>query len=473
MSLGAPELLILLVIGLLSVVPARARHLDRGRREPATRIGRSSAPGRARRSGSCCRIIGIVVCGHRRRSSPRSCGTRRTSRASWTAAAPGGARSGRRRIGSAHDRRPPAVPRRGSRRGARRPARPAGAHALARPDPGLAAGTTAPTSRTCRTCASTGATKFDWRAQEDAVQPLAALPHRHRRPAGPLHPRALAGTGRVPAVITHGWPGSVAGVPRRHRAVVRPARTAAIRGRVPRRRARRSPATDGRARRREPGWDVQRVAEAWKTLMARLGYDRYGAQGGDWGAMISAHARARRPRARRRAAQQHAAGVPGQRGRARAHRRGGRRPRGGRRVHADAARAYQEIQGKNPQTLGYGLTDSPAGLAGWIVEKFRAWTDNDGNPEDAVTRDQILTNLTVYWVTKTINSSVRLYCESQRSRPLRPDRRVRRGADRGRGVPEGDVPHPAGVRRDRASTSCATTASTAAATSPRSRSPTC
>ena len=88
--------------------------------------------------------------------------------------------------------------------------------------------------------------------------------------------------------------------------------------------------------------------------------------------------------------------------------------------------AYQEIQGKNPQTLGYGLTDSPAGLAGWIVEKFLAWTDNNGNPEDAVTRDQLLTNLTVYWVTKTINSSIRLYCESQRSRPLRPDRRVHR-----------------------------------------------
>jgi microsomal epoxide hydrolase len=77
--------------------------------------------------------------------------------------------------------------------------------------------------------------------------------------------------------------------------------------------------------------------------------------------------------------------------------------------------AYQEIQGKNPQTLGYGLTDSPAGLAGWIVEKFWAWTDHDGDVEQAVTRDQLLTNLTVYWVTNTINSSVRLYCESQRT----------------------------------------------------------
>jgi microsomal epoxide hydrolase len=82
--------------------------------------------------------------------------------------------------------------------------------------------------------------------------------------------------------------------------------------------------------------------------------------------------------------------------------------------------AYQEIQGKNPQTLGYGLTDSPAGLAGWIVEKFFHWTDNNGSPEDAVTRDQILTNLTVYWVTNTINSSTRLYCESQRGQNFGP-----------------------------------------------------
>ena len=108
--------------------------------------------------------------------------------------------------------------------------------------------------------------------------------------------------------------------------------------------------------------------------------------------------------------------------------------------------AYQEIQGKNPQTLGYGLTDSPAGLAGWIVEKFWAWTDHDGDLEQAVTRDQILTNLTVYWVTNTINSSVRLYCESQRTGRFGPHGRVRERPD-GRGrVPEGDLPHPAGVR---------------------------
>jgi microsomal epoxide hydrolase len=164
---------------------------------------------------------------------------------------------------------------------------------------------------------------------------------------------------------------------------------------------------------------VLRVAQAWKVLMARLGYDRYGAQGGDWGAMISA--------ALARIDPEHVAGLHSNMLLA---------------FPADASQlslsdeetadlasagefmqrgsAYQEIQGKNPQTLAYGLADSPAGLAGWIVEKFFAWTDHDGDPEQAVSRDQILTNLTVYWVTNTINSSVRLYCESRRTNRFGP-----------------------------------------------------
>jgi hypothetical protein len=148
--------------------------------------------------------------------------------------------------------------------------------------------------------------------------------------------------------------------------------------------------------------------------MARLGYDHYGAQGGDWGAIISSDLGL--------VDAPHLAGLhlnmliafPPSDG-------GGELTE---QEQADVAAlqeflqtgtAYQEVHGKNPQTLGYGLTDSPAGLASWIIEKFWAWTDNNGNPEDAVSRDHLLTNLTVYWVTNTINSSVRLYCESQRS----------------------------------------------------------
>jgi microsomal epoxide hydrolase len=165
----------------------------------------------------------------------------------------------------------------------------------------------------------------------------------------------------------------------------------------------------------EPGWDVRRVAEAWATLMARLGYERYGAQGGDWGSIISSQLGLVDPAhliglhlnmliafppdpTAITLTDEEAADVAGVM------------------TFLQTGTAYQEIQGKNPQTLGYGLTDSPAGLAGWIAEKFHHWTHHpDGDLETAVTRDQLLTNITVYWVTNTINSSIRLYCESQRS----------------------------------------------------------
>ncbi len=181
--------------------------------------------------------------------------------------------------------------------------------------------------------------------------------------------------------------------------------------------------------------------------MARLGYDRYGAEGGDWGAMISA--------ALARIDDDHVVGLHSNMLLS---------------FPADASgitldeqdvadltavgefmkrgAAYQEIQGKNPQTLSYGLSDSPAGR-GWIIEKFHAWTDHDGNLEDAVTRDQLLTNLTVYWATGTINSSTRLYCESQRSGNFGPVGEFRQGADGRGGVPRRDLPHPTWVRRDR------------------------
>jgi microsomal epoxide hydrolase len=76
---------------------------------------------------------------------------------------------------------------------------------------------------------------------------------------------------------------------------------------------------------------------------------------------------------------------------------------------------YQQIQGTKPQTLGYGLTDSPAGLCAWIVEKFRTWTDCGGDVESVLGKDELLANVTLYWVTATINSSIRLYYETMKS----------------------------------------------------------
>jgi pimeloyl-ACP methyl ester carboxylesterase len=89
--------------------------------------------------------------------------------------------------------------------------------------------------------------------------------------------------------------------------------------------------------------------------------------------------------------------------------------------------AYAEVQGTRPQTLAYGLADSPAGLAGWIVEKFRAWSDCGGDVERRFTRDQLLTNLTIYWATGTINASMRRYYETWRdpsANRLRPGERI-------------------------------------------------
>lgn len=251
--------------------------------------------------------------------------------------------------------------------------------------------------------------KFDWRAQEDRFN---RWPHFLTDIDGQqihfIHARS-DDPDALPLIITHGWPGSVS----EFLDVIEPLRES-FHVVVPS-----LPGYGWSGPTTQPGWDVKRVAEAWAALMARLGYDRYGAQGGDWGAMISAQLAALDP--------EHMIGLHSNMLLAFPEDASGIQLSDEENADLAAAgafmqtgSAYQEIQGKNPQTLGYGLTDSPAGLAGWIVEKFRAWTDNNGNPEDAVTRDQLLTNITVYWVTKTINSSIRLYCESQRSARFGP-----------------------------------------------------
>jgi epoxide hydrolase len=225
----------------------------------------------------------------------------------------------------------------------------------------------------------------------------------------------------LPLVITHGWPGSVAEFldvieplrdPRNHGGdasdafhVIAPS----------------IPGYGWSGPTSSTGWDVRRVAEAWKVLMARLGYDRYGAQGGDWGSMISSQLGVVDP--------EHVAGVhlnmvlgiPDDSPLTETE----QADMASTSAFIEKGSAYQQIQGRNPQTLSYGLTDSPAGLAGWIVEKFHHWTHHpDGDLETAVTREQILANLTVYWVTKTINSSTRLYFESRKTGRFPPFERL-------------------------------------------------
>jgi epoxide hydrolase len=160
------------------------------------------------------------------------------------------------------------------------------------------------------------------------------------------------------------------------------------------------------------GWRLERIADAWAELMARLGYDRYGAQGGDWGAMVTTHLAQRHP--------EPLAGVHLNMGIA--------DPAAllalgdltdeeqdmlaGIQNYIDWENGYAQQQATRPQTVSYALTDSPAGQLAWIVEKYYAWTDNHGSPEDAVPRERLLDIVSLYWLTRTAASSARLYWES-------------------------------------------------------------
>ena len=153
------------------------------------------------------------------------------------------------------------------------------------------------------------------------------------------------------------------------------------------------------------GTDVVRTAELWAALMDRLGYERFGAYGSDWGAAITRVLGASYPE---RLVGVHTPGAP---------------PRLEREPETDAERdyaaraerwsveetGYQRIQGTKPQTLAFGLTDSPVGLAAWITEKLRSWSDCNGDVESRFSKDQILTLVSIYWHTRTIGTSVRYY----------------------------------------------------------------
>lgn len=166
------------------------------------------------------------------------------------------------------------------------------------------------------------------------------------------------------------------------------------------------------------GWDTVRIAKVFAELMARLGYGRYGAQGGDWGSMISqnvgrcdpGHCEAVHVNFLFAAAPEDGPGElteAEQAGLARAN------------LYFAESAGYMQIQSTKPQTLAYGLTDSAVGQLAWIAEKFLAWTDNDGTIESAVSRDRLLTNVSLYWFTATAGSSARLYYETLR--PGGPD----------------------------------------------------
>jgi epoxide hydrolase len=167
----------------------------------------------------------------------------------------------------------------------------------------------------------------------------------------------------------------------------------------------------------EAGWNPRRIAAAFGLLADRLGYQRYGVQGGDWGAIVSYHMAELRPA--------HVIGlhvnlmnVPPPAGEAAAP------PTAWARRAGAAGGGYEAIQGTRPQTIGYLLDDSPAGLAAWLIEKFHEWTVPPGG-RLTLTEDQLLTNVMAYWVNRTGASSARLYWERRQApETMVPQRRV-------------------------------------------------
>ena len=211
--------------------------------------------------------------------------------------------------------------------------------------------------------------------------------------------------GALPLVLTHGWPGSVVEFldviglltdpadPRDAFSVVVPS----------------LPGYGWSDKPTAPGWGPARTADAWAEVMSRLGYERFGAQGGDIGSFVSANLGARHPD---RVVGVHLNMVvtgppPGQ---AEFDEREQRAIDRLKAFRTDGS-AYSHQHRTRPQTLGYGLTDSPAGQAAWILEKFAAWIDCDGDPLAALGIDRLLDDVSVYWFTGTATSSARMYWE--------------------------------------------------------------
>jgi epoxide hydrolase len=247
------------------------------------------------------------------------------------------------------------------------------------------------------------AREYDWRATEARLN---ALPQFRTEIDGLgihfVHARS-EDPDAIPLVMTHGWPGSIVEFLK----VIEPL-SEDFHLVIPS-----LPGYGFSDKPAAPGWGIERIADAWAELMARLGYDRYGAQGSDWGTSVSSVLGGRH--------REHVLGI---------HLMPPLAPpdpdtfddltESERAALADLGRAsewesgYSEEHATRPQTIGYSLTDSPAGLGAWIIEKFQAWTDCDGHPENALTRDELLDNLMLYWLPRTGASSARLYWESIR-----------------------------------------------------------
>ncbi len=263
------------------------------------------------------------------------------------------------------------------------------------------------------------AEKYDWRAREAKLN---ELPQFRATIDGLgihfVHLRSPVPDAQ-PLVISHGWPGSIVEFTK----VFGPLTDPAAHGGDPADAFHVvAPSLPGYGFSDKPtgtGWGIERIGRSFATLMAALGYDRYVAQGGDWGSMITASIVAQDP--------EHCSGIhmnmpvampdPATMNDLTATEQ---QALAALQHYQDKDSGYSKQQSTRPQTLGYALADSPAGQAAWILEKFWSWTDCDGHPENVLGRDELLDNVMFYWLTNTAASSGRLYWESFGAPVLEP-----------------------------------------------------
>jgi pimeloyl-ACP methyl ester carboxylesterase len=256
------------------------------------------------------------------------------------------------------------------------------------------------------------ADEFDWRAQERALN---AFDQFRAELDGVrihfVHVRATHGQG-IPLILTHGWPSTFVELlplvplltdPQAH-GIEGPAFDVVI------------PSLPGYGFSERPaqqGINYRYTAGLWHKLMRGLGYERYGAQGGDFGAGVATLMALDNPELMIGVHLSNLEISPDMGPGARPLSEAERTYLACNEAWRQAEGGYKAIQSTKPQTLGYGLNDSPAGLAAWILEKWRSWADSRGDLDGRFSREFLLTNLTIYWVTQTITSSMRDYFDNR------------------------------------------------------------
>ncbi len=250
---------------------------------------------------------------------------------------------------------------------------------------------------------------YDWRTREAALNRFdqfvteidgVGIHVVHQRSSNP---------DALPLLLTHGWPGSIV----EFQQVIAPLTEPQAHG---------GDAADAfhviapslpgfgfSGKPTETGWGVDKIADVWAELMTRIGHDTFLAQGGDWGSAITAALGRRHPD---RCTAIHMTLAMGSRPTGEPTTPEEHRAIERVRYYVEWDSGYSTQQKSRPQTVGYGLSDSPAGQLAWILEKFWAWTDCDGHPENAIDRDALIDNVMLYWVTGSATSSARIYWES-------------------------------------------------------------